>query len=107
MSSASIVALVTTAFGIGFAVIGVVKYSHFVARLQNTAPDKIEVLTLETTENWSKRNWQIGRYFWQRAYLGDDAALNSLGNSVRRNNLVAIVLLGIAGAAFLYGGSNG
>lgn len=97
-------ALTLTAIGFGFAVAGIVKYSDFLTRLHRSSPGRVEGLALDTTENWSTKNWRIGVYFWRKQYLGEDAALNTLGDSVRRANVVAVALLVAAAILMLFGG---
>lgn len=104
MAVFKLVALTLTAIGVGFAAVGIVKYSDFLTRLQSVSPREVEGLALDTTENWSTKNWRIGAYFWRKQYLGEDAVLNTLGNAVRRLNIVAVALLGAAATLMLFGG---
>ena len=92
------------AIGVGFAVFGIVKYSDFLTRLHNTSPREVESLALGTTDNWSTKNWRIGVYFWRKQYLGEDAVLNALGDSIRRLNIVAVALAVVAAILMLFGG---
>jgi hypothetical protein len=100
-------ALTLTAIGVGFAVAGIVRYSDFLTRLHRVSPREVEGLALDTTENWSTKNWRIGVYFWRKKYLAEDAVLNALGDSVRRLNIVAVALLVAAAILMLFGAVGG
>ncbi|HQS59825.1 MAG: hypothetical protein B7Y56_15785 [Gallionellales bacterium 35-53-114] len=96
MVSIKLVALALVFIGIVFAVLGVLSYSNFIAKLQRISPKMAEEISLESTENWSNKNWAITGYFWSKRYLGTDMELNKLGNSVRSHNIIAVSLIAIA-----------
>lgn len=91
------------ATGIGFAAFGVVKYSDFLTRLRKVSPRELKGVALEYTEGWSSKNWRIVRYFWQKQYLGQDAQLNALGNSVRRLNIISLAIVLVAAILMSFG----
>jgi hypothetical protein len=96
MVSLKLIALAFVFSGIVFAVLGVLSYSNFIAKLQKISPKMAKEISLELTENWSNKNWEITGYFWSKRYLGQDSELNKLGNSVRSHNIVAVSLVAIA-----------
>jgi hypothetical protein len=107
MAILQLAALTLTAIGFGFAVAGIVKYSDFLTRLHKVSPREVEGLALDTNPDWSTKNWRIGVYFWRKEYLAEDTALNSLGDSVRRLNIFAVLLLVAAAILMLFGGVGG
>ena len=107
MAIFKLAALTLTAIGFGFAVAGIVKYSDFLTRLHKVAPSDVDGLALDTNPDWSTKNWRIGVYFWRKEYLAEDTVLNALGDSVRRFNIVAALLLLAAAILMLFGGVGG
>jgi len=96
MTFLELTALALAVAGFGFAVLSVVRYSDFLARLHHVSPANVEPLSLDTTENWSGKNWRIAGYFWRQRYAGIDAELNKLGNAVRFNSIVSVALVVLA-----------
>ena len=83
--------------GGAFAVRGVLRFSDFLARLCALCPSDAEALSLDTSENWSDKNWTIARYFWFREYdRVHDELLTAMGRSVRLNNIMAVAFVAAA-----------
>ena len=80
--------------GVVSALIGLVRYSDFLARLQVVDPSRVESLAMDYTENWSNKNVAIGLFFWRKEYLSSpDNTVRRLGHAVRQTQLLAVLLL--------------
>lgn len=107
MAIFKLAALTLTAIGFGFAVAGILKYSDFITRLHKVFPREVGGLELDTNPDWSTNNRRIGVYFWRKEYLSEDKVLNTLGDSVRCFNFVAVLLLVAAAILMLFGAVDG
>jgi hypothetical protein len=96
MTSLAIAVVALFVGGLVFAALSVVRYSDFLARLHRVSPASVEQLALDTTENWSTKNWRIASYFLRQRYVGADAELNKLGKSVRFASIVSLGLCVLA-----------
>ena len=92
MLSYTLMAISLSVLGFGFSVVGVVKYSNYIALLHVVSPEKVESLTFETTESSSK-NTQIALHFYYKRYLSDNVELNAFGDSVRSLNICSVACL--------------
>ena len=89
--------------GVVAALIGLVRYSDFLARLQVVDPSSVESLAMDYTENWSNKNFAICLFFWRKEYLSSsDNTVRTLGHTVRQTQLLAVllVILGVIVSAF-------
>lgn len=95
------------AITLGAAFTAYAQYSKFLSHLRKVAPEQIEPLSLVVTESASAKNTEIFFYFWHKKYLGNDSAINAIGQSIRFWYFSAILMAFVAVFCFSIGSTNG
>jgi len=68
---------------IGFGVI--LKYSNFLVRMKHEGIPVPSELTLEYVDGWSRKNFQLMMFFWNRKHIAfESAELIRIGDQIRR-----------------------
>lgn len=96
MGMIHVMVLVAAGLGVLFALSGFVHYAGFVSRLAHLSPAALPSVSLEPGECHPPQNRAVAVYFWRRRYRGNDAALNRLGDRVRRDGLLGLGSLVVA-----------
>ncbi len=96
MTALAVFGVVLLIGGVAAAILSIDRYSNFMTRLRLVEPSLIESFAIEYTDGWNKKNAEIYRYFWNKTYLtSSDPSIRSLGESVRKTQLVALVAFGL------------
>ena len=78
-------------------------YTYFLGEMSNVSRSLADNLSMEATESWSDKNWEICVYFWEKRFLSENVMLCKFGSSVRRSYLISLSLVTLSALFSLFG----